>query len=145
MDAIHAHVETVAAALIERLVDLRHANGRHLVTLYDPPTMDRRGATLAFNFVGPDGQHLDPRVVERPANQQRISLRTGCFCNPGVGEVSQSLSKPELEACFLSSPHRMSAGVDTNYGRLLVRAGLVVIPRHVPAPLPKPAPPSDIR
>lgn len=30
-------------------------------------------------------------------------------------------------------------------GRLLVRSGQVVIPRHVPAALPKPAPPADIR
>lgn len=120
MDAIHAHVETLAAALIERLMDLRHANGRHLMTLYGPPTMDRRGATVAFNFVGPDGQHVDPRVVERLANQERISLRTGCFCNPGVGEVSLGLSKPELEACFLSSPHRMSF---EDFGRCVVGKG----------------------
>ena len=30
-------------------------------------------------------------------------------------------------------------------GRLLVRSGQIVIPRHVPAALPKPAPPSDVR
>jgi imidazolonepropionase-like amidohydrolase len=30
-------------------------------------------------------------------------------------------------------------------GRLLVRSGQIVIPRHALTPLPKPAPPADIR
>jgi selenocysteine lyase/cysteine desulfurase len=108
MEAIHAHVQSLAAALIERIVSLRHANGRHLVTLYGPAGPDQRGATVAFNFVGPDGRHVDPQLVERLASGDRISLRTGCFCNPGAGEVSLGLSKPELEACFVRAPNRMS-------------------------------------
>jgi len=108
IDAIHAHVQRLTAALIDALVSLRHDNGRELVTLYGPPDMDRRGATVAFNFVEPHGDHVDPQLVEQLASQQRISLRTGCFCNPGAGEVSLGLSKPRLEACFLRSPRRMS-------------------------------------
>jgi selenocysteine lyase/cysteine desulfurase len=45
---------------------------------------------------------------ERRASHDGISLRTGCFCNPGAGEVSLGLSKGELEACFLATPRRMS-------------------------------------
>lgn len=30
-------------------------------------------------------------------------------------------------------------------GRLLVRGGQVVVSRHVPVPLPRPAPPADVR
>ncbi len=108
MEAIHAHVGELTGALLDLLVPLRHANGRSLLALYGPATTDRRGATLAFNFLQPDGQIVDPRLVERLANRERISLRTGCFCNPGAGEVSLGLSKPELEACFVQAPSRMS-------------------------------------
>jgi molybdenum cofactor sulfurtransferase len=31
---------------------------------------------------------------------QGISLRTGCFCNPGAGEIAQHLSGEEMRALF---------------------------------------------
>ena len=120
MDAIHDHVE------IPGLDAHRTTRGSAPRQRAAPGDAVRPGddgparGDAAFNFVGPDGQHLDPRVVERLANQERISLRTGCFCNPGVGEVSLGLSKPELEACFISSPHRMSF---EDFGRCVVGKG----------------------
>ena len=44
-----------------------------------------RGGTVTMNFYDPDGTSLDYRRVEELAGAQRISLRTGCFCNPGRG------------------------------------------------------------
>jgi selenocysteine lyase/cysteine desulfurase len=70
--------------------------------------VDRRGGTVAFNFVDANGREVDASVVERLAARQAISLRTGCFCNPGAGEVSLGISKGELDACFLAKPDRMS-------------------------------------
>ena len=40
------------------------------------------------NFYDPKGQFIDHRLVEQQANQANISLRTGCFCNPGDGELA---------------------------------------------------------
>jgi selenocysteine lyase/cysteine desulfurase len=108
VEAIHRHVEALARPLIEALLRLRHDNGRRVVALYGPDTLVRRGGTIAFNFVNPAGEAVDPSVVERLAGAHGISLRTGCFCNPGAGEVSLGLSKPELETCFLQMPERMS-------------------------------------
>jgi len=108
IEAIHSHVEALTAPLIDALCALRHDNGRRMVALYGPDTAERRGATVAFNFVDPEGRDIDPDIVERLAGADGISLRTGCFCNPGAGEVSLGLSKPELEACFLRMPQRMS-------------------------------------
>ena len=34
-----------------------------------------------------------------------ISLRTGCFCNPGAGEIALQISRMELAACFSRSEH----------------------------------------
>ena len=64
--------------------------------IYGPPTWDRRGGTIAFNFLHPDGRPVDERYVDRIATQHRVSVRTGCFCNPGAGEVAFSLPPQRL-------------------------------------------------
>jgi molybdenum cofactor sulfurtransferase len=51
---------------------------------------------------------IDHRTIEERANARRISLRTGCFCNPGAGEMALGLSRGELETCFARSSARMT-------------------------------------
>jgi selenocysteine lyase/cysteine desulfurase len=36
--------------------------------------------------------------VEELAGEARISLRTGCFCNPGAGESAEDLSEEDMRA-----------------------------------------------
>jgi hypothetical protein len=50
-------------------------------------TSERRGGTIAFNFYDRDGQPHDARRIEALVAEANISLRTGCFCNPGAGEM----------------------------------------------------------
>ena len=57
---------------------------------------ERRGATIAFNFLHPDGRVVDERYVDRVAGRHNISLRTGCFCNPGAGEIAFTISRETL-------------------------------------------------
>jgi selenocysteine lyase/cysteine desulfurase len=78
------------------LTGLRHANGAPAATIYGPQTLDRRGGIVAFNFLHPDGQIIDERFVDRIAQKHSISLRTGCFCNPGAGEVAFTISRETL-------------------------------------------------
>ena len=96
MEAIHARVETLGSTLLSGLASLRHANGAPLATIYGPRDLGRRGATIAFNFLHPDGLVVDERYVDRIAREHRISLRTGCFCNPGAGEVAFTISRETL-------------------------------------------------
>jgi selenocysteine lyase/cysteine desulfurase len=56
-----------------------------MVRIYGPLTTAARGATVTLNVYDPDGHLVDYRRVEELAGLQRISLRTGCFCNPGAG------------------------------------------------------------
>ena len=35
-------------------------------------------------------------IVERLAAESRISLRTGCFCNPGAAELALGISRDAL-------------------------------------------------
>ena len=104
IDVVHDRVRLLTAWLVERLLSLRHANGRNLVRLYGPASSERRGATLACNFYDSDGVLIDHRAVEARAAERGISLRTGCFCNPGAGELALGLSQGELLACFASVP-----------------------------------------
>ena len=96
IDAVHDHTAALGAMLIDGLASLRHADGSPAATIYGPPSWDRRGATVAFNFLHPDGRVVDERYVDRVAARHNISLRTGCFCNPGAGEVAFTISRETL-------------------------------------------------
>lgn len=100
IDTIHARVMALTGWLIERLLELHHANGRPLVHFYGPAHTDQRGATITFNLFDPHDRLFDYRVVEDEANLVNISLRTGCFCNPGAGEQAHGLTREDLADCF---------------------------------------------
>jgi molybdenum cofactor sulfurtransferase len=108
IDVIHRRVFCLTAWLLERLQALRHGNGQPLVVLYGPRDTERRGGTLTFNLHDRDGITIDHRFVERRANQRHISIRTGCFCNPGAGELALGLTKGELESCLVGPETRMT-------------------------------------
>jgi selenocysteine lyase/cysteine desulfurase len=104
VELVHERVSALAGWLLGELLALRHPNGRPLLRLYGPPGTDRRGGTLAFNLHDAGGAVIDHRDVERLASEDGISLRTGCFCNPGAGEMALGLSRSELETCFAAAP-----------------------------------------
>jgi selenocysteine lyase/cysteine desulfurase len=97
---IHKRVVNLTAWLLKKISSLYHSNGQKLVSIYGPDTMQNRGATIAMNFYDPDGHFIDHLKVEARANEMGISLRTGCFCNPGDGEMALGLSADELTSCF---------------------------------------------
>ena len=88
----------LTAWLLEQLLALQHSNGRHMVRIYGPATTAMRGGTITLNFYDPDGHLLDYRRVEELAADQQISLRTGCFCNPGAGEMAERLTEDDMLA-----------------------------------------------
>jgi selenocysteine lyase/cysteine desulfurase len=100
IDLIHTRVMCLTGWLIEQLLTLRHSNGEPVIRLYGPPNTHRRGGTVQVNFFDPDGNMFDCYWVERLANEEHISLRAGCHCNPGAREVALGFSKEDLEVCF---------------------------------------------
>jgi selenocysteine lyase/cysteine desulfurase len=96
IDTIHARVSALGEWLLDALGALRHSDGSPAATIYGPRSFKDRGATVAFNFLHPDGRVVDERYVDRIAGRHGISLRTGCFCNPGAGEVAFTISKQTL-------------------------------------------------
>lgn len=100
IDKIHQNVSGLTSWLIENLLNLYHSNGAPLVHLYGPTSMDRRGSTVTINFYDAKGELFDYREVEAKANTANISLRTGCFCNPGAGEKAHGITKEQVVPCF---------------------------------------------
>jgi selenocysteine lyase/cysteine desulfurase len=100
MDTIHERVRCLTCWLLDALLSLRHSNGTRLVEVYGTHNTNMRGGTIALNFFNPAGSMIDERVVDRRASAIRLSLRTGCFCNPGAGEAAFNLSKDALQKVF---------------------------------------------
>jgi len=100
METIHTRVMCLSGWLIEQLLSLRHSNDTPLIRLYGPPDTIMRGGTIQVNFFDPQGRMLDCYALEKLANEERISLRAGCHCNPGAREIALGFSKQDLEICF---------------------------------------------
>jgi selenocysteine lyase/cysteine desulfurase len=103
IETIHERCRCLIGWLIGELTAMRHANGRPLIRLYGPASADRRGGTATMNFYDPEDRVISHLDIESEAARKNISLRTGCFCNPGGGEVALELSKTELIGCFRST------------------------------------------
>ncbi|MFF8955554.1 aminotransferase class V-fold PLP-dependent enzyme [Streptomyces sp. NPDC014894] len=96
VEAVHDHVARLTARLLTGLAGLRHSDGRPLTRLYGPRTTARRGGTVALNVLDAGGSVVDERIVARDSSAARISLRTGCFCNPGAGEAAFQIAADAL-------------------------------------------------
>jgi selenocysteine lyase/cysteine desulfurase len=96
IDLINSRVRCLTGWLLTRLTQLKHSNGTPMVRLYGPESLLARGGNVAFNFLDPAGRLVDERAVERDASAAGISLRTGCFCNPGAGESAFRLTRKDV-------------------------------------------------
>ena len=73
IDTISRRVEALGTWLLEALGRLRHSDGAPATRIYGPATWDRRGATVALNFLHPDGRVVDERFVDLLAAAHNIS------------------------------------------------------------------------
>lgn len=107
MDRIATRVRCLSGWMLQELLAMRHSNGRSLVRVYGPMTTAMRGGVVTMNLYDPDGHLLDYRRIEELAGVQGISLRTGCFCNPGTGETAEHITEDDIQAA-LDESHEMS-------------------------------------
>jgi molybdenum cofactor sulfurtransferase len=132
IDHIHDRVTALTGWLLANLLTLRHANGQPLVRVYGPTDTEQRGGTIALNLYDAQGRLFDYRVIEKLANEVNISLRTGCFCNPGAGEMALGITQADLEGCFHNAERMtfeqfitaMSAKIDDAVGAIRISIGL---------------------
>jgi selenocysteine lyase/cysteine desulfurase len=100
IETIAERVRCLTGWLLDELLALRHSNGRAMVRIYGPANTQARGGTVTLNLYDPQGHLLDYRRVEELAGAENISLRTGCFCNPGAGEVAEGLTEEDMRAAM---------------------------------------------
>ena len=136
LDAIHRRAGCLTGWLLDALDGLRHQGGQRLVTIHGPSGTVERGGTVTFSMHDRNGQRIDDLRVEELANRCGISLRTGCFCNPGASEAAHRLGAEHMSPWFgrgapvsypefrdririehgrLPSAIRISVGVATNF------------------------------
>jgi len=101
IDTIHDRVMALTGWLVAQLTSVRHSNDAPLAQVFGPTDLTRRGGTIAFYLLAPDGSPYDVRAIEKAASDAHISLRTGCFCNPGDGEVAHGITRDDMAKCFV--------------------------------------------
>jgi selenocysteine lyase/cysteine desulfurase len=129
IERLSVHVSDLTATLIEQLSALRHDNGVPVVRIYGPANMTGRGGIVAFNVCDREGNPMPYSLVETRARQAGVSLRGGCFCNPGASESAFGLDPARIESCLNSlgasfTPERFAACSDTAVGAVRASIGL---------------------
>jgi selenocysteine lyase/cysteine desulfurase len=105
MEQIHQRMVGLTERLIGILTGLEHENGRPVVVLYGPTSVEEHGGAVSFNLLDPEGAIVPYGIVERKAGDAGISLREGCFCNPGAAEVALGLDRLDALECYEAMPH----------------------------------------
>jgi molybdenum cofactor sulfurtransferase len=116
-------------------LELKYPNGNPLVKIFGPSNFDQRGGNIILNFFD-DQRNLIPFAsIENLANERTISIRSGCFCNPGIDEANNCISQEEMSNYFASKTTgdyydliaftgkirgaiRVSVGIATNHADL---------------------------
>jgi selenocysteine lyase/cysteine desulfurase len=88
MTRLSSHVMRLTSYLISELTRLRRGDGRPLVKIHGPGDSRDRGATVAFNILDAHGRAIPFADVVDRARAAGVSLRGGCFCNPGASEAA---------------------------------------------------------
>jgi molybdenum cofactor sulfurtransferase len=132
MDRIAEHIEDMTERVLEILLSARHPDGKPAVVVYGPATTEMRGGTVSFNMIDEKGAVVPFGIVERAASAMGISVRGGCFCNPGAAEKALDLQADQALSCFESIPRgaftlgKFAAcmGPDSAVGALRVSVGI---------------------
>lgn len=100
MNRVSEHVMGLTRYLISELTRLHKADNTQLVKLYGPAEGADRGATVAFNVLGEWGRAVPFTEVIARARRAGVSLRGGCFCNPGAAEAAFDFPAARTRRCL---------------------------------------------
>jgi selenocysteine lyase/cysteine desulfurase len=100
MENVRRHVGRLTTLLLTELASMRHADGQSMVRVYGPADDRRRGGTVAFNVVDRWGRVVPYAHVEERALMSGVSVRGGCFCNPGAAERAFGFPAVETATCL---------------------------------------------
>jgi len=110
VSVIDKRVKCLTGWFLDRLLRMRHSDGSPMAKVYGPTDLKMRGGTVAFNLIDASGKVVDERLVALESAAAHISLRTGCFCNPGAGEAALGMDAKVLRR--VSRVRQLSRGLD---------------------------------
>jgi len=99
-DKIAERIQSLMQYLCSELQNMHHTTGMKQVNMYGPEDRTKAGGTVIMTFLNPDGSAVPFDIVEQKANEHMISLRSGCFCNPGIDEIFNCVTTEELTQFF---------------------------------------------
>jgi selenocysteine lyase/cysteine desulfurase len=130
-ERLGARVAQLTGFLLAGLQALRHRNGAPLVRIYGPTDLSKRGGTVSFNVLSPTGRTVPFVAVEARGRTAGVSMRGGCFCNPGASEAAFGLEAAATARCFKRTAEQFSVerfarclGDDATVGAVRASVGL---------------------
>lgn len=133
MERINKRIATLLKKFYHELLDLKHSNGKPIVRIFGPSNLAVRGGNMLLNFFDKNDRVIPFYIVEKKANERLISIRTGCFCNPGIDEINTGITEEDMHKYFtprdkkedyyfmfaelekMRGAIRVSIGIPTNY------------------------------
>ncbi|KAK0614574.1 pyridoxal phosphate-dependent transferase [Immersiella caudata] len=132
---VETRVKCLTGWFLERLLAMKHSDGHPMAVVYGPTDMKMRGGTVSFNLLDSSGKVIDERLVAYESSAAMISLRTGCFCNPGVGEAAFGLDVRVLKTLHREHNVHMDRYIDVlglpSGGAIRVSFGIASTARDV--------------
>lgn len=102
IDRITKRVRSLIQYLLGELGMLCHDNGKQITKIFGTKDLEHRGGNVIMNFFDVNGKAYPFEIIEDMAGKQLISIRSGCFCNPGIDEINNCLTSEEISKFFIS-------------------------------------------
>ncbi|MDA9066400.1 aminotransferase class V-fold PLP-dependent enzyme [Flavobacteriales bacterium] len=102
IENIRKRVMDLTGLFLKEMSSLKHDNGTPIVRMFGPMNTENRGGTVILNFQDTEGNTFPFDWIENQANKQLISIRSGCFCNPGIDETNHCVSNEEMAQYYTS-------------------------------------------
>ena len=100
MSRIRRRVASLTSQLVARLRALTHDDGSPMIRVYGPRHRYDCGGTVALNVLDARGEAVSYELVEGRARRAGVSVRGGCFCNPGASEAAFGFDPERTAACI---------------------------------------------
>ena len=138
LERLSRWVTSLTARLLDGLKQLAHEDGAPAVALYGPDTTEARGGTVSFNLLDRQGRPVPYELVESSAHDAGVSVRGGCFCNPGAAEIAFDMPALATRRCleelrdgFTLARFRECLGHTVPVGAVRASVGVATLPHDV--------------
>lgn len=96
IETIHTRTRCLTGWLLCRLGAMRHTNGQPLAQIYGPTTTECRGPTVAFNFLTPDREVVDERIIDARLLRGGSRCARDVSATPAVERPPSRWTRPPL-------------------------------------------------